>query len=595
MRRLRALAIAAAVFAASTPAQPDVALPSVFQLLGNVTNAARPVANALVIALNLNSFDASQTYTGADGSFTLPALKSGVYKIIAVKQGFIPTTSTLVPTKTDHRVNLRLQTEKQARGRSVSQEIWEIRGSLPPDILREVDQVLAQPMEVAAASYNVPRLKGEMVSMTAVAQQAAAPAFAQTALGVQSRIGESWQLGIRGDLQRIDDPTDRQTFGTSLAEAKTMEMELHSSPTNSYRIASTMSTWSYVDGVEVPAQRQAALRSHDFEWEHGDARVKVRYFGHENLFRSAQYGSDAIEIAGDTNIVQTRRNDVNVSLRVRQESLRTSNVDPLRTADVAANATVEVVPSFIVHYGMASRLGIDRTEWAPRTGVEWKITDATSLVASAAYKVLNEMPASALLPSLVVWTDDLSVLPRYSYSIGFVSSRDENNRLSATATVSAADSPMRVVFSDGYQQFWDGLYVDTGDVRRDLRVGYRRDFGNRFAIDIATTAGTATPSVLTRTRARKVYIAGDLQTIFTPTRTTLAVTYREIQQPQAEKDDYYSSRMNVRMAQSLYLPIDVKLLLGMEVGKAQNSPFLLDTILPEESSKKYIGGLAVNF
>jgi hypothetical protein len=95
--------------------------------------------------------------------------------------------------------------------------------------------------------------------------------------------------------------------------------------------------------------------------------------------------------------------------------------------------------------------------------------------------------------------------------------------------------------------------------------------------------------------ARKVYIAGDLQTIFTPTRTTLAVTYREIQQPQPELDDYHSSRVNVRMAQSLYLPIDVKLLLGIEMGRAENSPFMLDAIVAEETSKKYIGGLAVNF
>ena len=48
-------------------------------------------------------------------------------------------------------------------------------------------------------------------------------------------------------------------------------------------------------------------------------------------------------------------------------------------------------------------------------------------------------------------------------------------------------------------------------------------------------------------------------------------------------------------APTLYLPIDVKLLLGMEVGRAENSPFLLDTILNEETSKKYIGGLALNF
>jgi hypothetical protein len=59
--------------------------------------------------------------------------------------------------------------------------------------------------------------------------------------------------------------------------------------------------------------------------------------------------------------------------------------------------------------------------------------------------------------------------------------------------------------------------------------------------------------------------------------------------------DYKSSRVNVRMSQSLYLPVDFKLLIGVEFVHAQNSPFLLDTLLPEENSRKYIGGLAVNF
>src|SRR5688572_30781369 len=85
MRRTRAIVVAAALALVASPARPEVTLPAVLQVLGNVTNAARPVANALVIALNLSSFEAIQTYSGADGSFALPPLQNGIYKIIAVK------------------------------------------------------------------------------------------------------------------------------------------------------------------------------------------------------------------------------------------------------------------------------------------------------------------------------------------------------------------------------------------------------------------------------------------------------------------------------------------------------------------------------
>ena len=591
MRRVRAIAFAAALTSVAMPAQPEVSLPAALEVLGSVTNSARPVGNALVIALNLASFEAIKTYTTSDGSFELPKLPAGIYKIIAVKYGFAPASATIVPSTANARVNLRMQTEKQASGRSkANQEIWELRGALPPDVLREIDLVLTAPQ---TASYEMPRFRGEMMSMTGVSDADSAATFAQTGVGVHSRLGETWQIGIRGDMQRIDDPTDDHSFGSPAAEAAVMEMELRSSPTTAYRVASTQSSWRYRTDPEV-AEREAAVRSHNFEWEHGDARVKVRYFAHDNLFASMQ-GSDVFEIAGNTNIVDTRRNDLGVSLRVRQESVRSSTTtEPLRTANLAATGAVELVPSFAIHYGVASNLGIDRTEWAPSTGFEWRLTDDTSLVGSVAYKIVDRLPATTAVPSLIVWSDDQYVLPRYSYSFGIVSSRNENNQLSAVATITAADAPLRVVFNDSFTQFWDGLYIEAGDVRRDLRLAYRRDFGSVFAIDIATTAGTATPAQFSE-GVEKVYVMGDVQTIFLPTGTTLALSYREIQQPHADEAlDYHSARVNVRMAQSLYLPIDVKLLLGLELGRVENSPFLLDPMLADES-RRYVGGLALNF
>ena len=58
---------------------------------------------------------------------------------------------------------------------------------------------------------------------------------------------------------------------------------------------------------------------------------------------------------------------------------------------------------------------------------------------------------------------------------------------------------------------------------------------------------------------------------------------------------YKSERVNLRMSQSLRLPIDLKLLLGLEIAHAQNSPFLFDVNDPDGGTKKYMGGLAVNF
>jgi hypothetical protein len=591
MRRFRTLAIAVAVIAAAAPARSETPVPPVLEVLGTVSTAARPVANALVIALNLQDFAASQTWTGIDGKFNLPTLRGGIYKIIAVKQGFVPAILTLVPTAATHKVALRLENEGKGKKKSsANQEIWELRGSLPADVLRDLDNVLA-PAEVL--SYDVPRFRGEMLSLTGVAHQAADPAFAQTALGVHGRIGETWQVGIRGNMQRFDDATDGVSFGTPLAESSVMSMELRSSPTQSYRVASTKSSWRYIDAEAGEGEGVADVRAHNFEWESGPSKVEVRYFEQENLFNDA---SNVIEIAGESTILQTRRNDLGVAVRVTQETVASAS-DALRVADVTANGSVSVVPSLILHYGMSSRLRVDGQDWAPRTGAEWKITENTSVIGSALYKVIDHDGSRFGLPSLVFWTEDTRVLPRYLYTFGVVYDVDGESRLSAIATVSEADEPMRMVFGNGHDQFWDGLEIEAGDVRKDLRVAYRKEFGSRLAIDVATSAGTADQrDPLDATAGTKSYVTGDLQSTFSPTRTTLAVSYREIQQPREDaEDDYRTERINVRMAQSLYLPVDIKLLIGLELAKAENSPYLIDTLTPEGRSKKYLGGLALNF
>lgn len=595
MRRFRVIAFASAILATAGTARPELAVTDFLNVLGSVTNAARPVANALVIALNLNSLEASQTFSGADGTFTLPMLRSGVYKIIAVKYGFAPASAMVVPNGKEHHVALRLQNEKRAE-KGANQEIWEIRGSLPPDILHELDMAMAPPVEVAvsANANNSPRLRAQMMSMTGVATQQTDSAFAQTAVGVQSRINDDWQIGFRGNIHRIDNPKDETMFGTAVAEASGMQMELRSSPTDSYRVASTKSWWRYANTLAT-AQQQADVRSHNFEWDHGDARLQVRYFEQDNLF-NAMPGSDLIEVAGNTTLLQTPRSGVGVSLRVAQESLHNTANATFRTADITTLANLDIVPSFTFRYGMSSRLGIYGTEWAPRTGAEWKIAKDASIVVSAMYKVY-EQDRENMMPSVVGWSDEDTLLPHYAYSFGIVTGDPKHDRLSAIATVSRADSPLRVVFTDGFEQFWDGLYVDAGDMRRDLRLAYRKELGKSFLIDVSSTAGVANPLPTAMARGEKVYVTGDVASTFNPTGTTLAVSYRQLHQPQPNggSSEYRTDRMNVRVAQSLHLPFDLRVLMGMEVAHTLNSPFLFDTANTDGTSKKYIGGLAMNF
>lgn len=608
MHRFRAFAVAVAFIAVAQPAKPEVPpLPSVLQVLGNVTLATKPVGNALVIALNLNSLDAIQTFSANDGSFALPPLPAAVYKIIAIKSGFAPAFAMILPTQKDQRVALRLSNDKRvAKGKDPNQEIWELRGSLPPDVLHELDNVLAEPIQMASAAGpalpiaptidKTPRFKGEMMSLTGVADTTANPAISQTALGMESRIGDTWEIGFRGNLHRIADPSDDHSFGEPLAESRIAQLEVRSSPTNAYRVATTNTSWRYAPGALPGDDGEAGIRAHNFEWEHGDARVQVRYLAQQNLFLATP-GSELVEIAGNTTVLQTAHSDIGVFVRVAQESVRSNSSEIVRTADLSANASLEVVPAFVVHYGMASRIGVAGTSFAPRAGTEVKLGKDFTLVVSGQYKLAEGLQRNEILPALVVWSDESRVLPRYSYSFGFLSGDEKRDRFSAIATVTSIDAPMRMVFSgDSFEQFWDGFYVDAGDLRRDLRVAYRKQVGNKVAIDLSSSAGSATHTRVDLPEVEKTYISGDVASTFQPTGTTLAVSYRHLRQPQvAGSSDYSCDRVNVRFAQALHLPLDLKLLLGFEIAHAQNSPFLLDSFETDGATRRYIGGLAVNF
>ena len=102
---------------------------------------------------------------------------------------------------------------------------------------------------------------------------------------------------------KTENPTDTQTFGPPAAQSSVMSMELRSSPTDAYKVASTQSWWRYrepvtaagvaylVDESGVPVDRQQVATCLAPDEERGDREVLPRRTD-ENLVRTGQlYGS----------------------------------------------------------------------------------------------------------------------------------------------------------------------------------------------------------------------------------------------------------------------------------------------------------------
>jgi hypothetical protein len=587
-RHVTPIALAALLICATGSADAQVRLSDVVEVLGTVTNSSRPVDSALVIALNLSDFYSTQTFTTSHGAFKLPPLKAGVYRIIAAKHGFAPAIATVFPGRKTHSLTLRLEQEKNLT-RQQRDDIWAIRSSLPKDVLRELDSVLGPARPEIASPQQ--RFQAEMMSVAGLATDGSAPSLAETAVGVRGRVGGGWTLDFKGKIHKLEDLGEGTAETVSLSESSGMVMELKSEPGHQYRIATSRSSWR-PELMEQSVAGDADLEAHNFEWRRPGAKVQVRYLAQENLFNPLT-DSELFEVSGDKTLLDSRRNRLGVSVAIGQESLlETSNAVPFRTANVAANGEFSAARSFIVHYGVQSRFAEDGMEWSPQTAAEWRFGKNAAIIVAGSYKLYDERGLLDSMPAVVFWSDPSNVAPRYRYALTFVRGDEKSSQFSATATVAEVDGLMRLIFDDGIDQLMDGLYLETGDVRRDVSVSYRRNIGRWFAVDVSTMAGTASGE---DDASEKVYLIGDLQSLFRPTRTSIDISYRHIEQPPIGKIavDLTRERMNVTMGQALPLPIDVRLLLGLEMARL-SAP--IDDQEPAESfERRYVGGLSFAF
>lgn len=586
MRRILATAVLLSLVAAGS-APAEILLTDFIDVLGNVSTAAQPVENAVVVAFNLSTYYVAQTFTSSNGSFKLPPLPAGIYRIIAVKNGFTPAVMTIVPDRKDHKLALNL---RAARPDDARDAIWEVRRSLPSDVLREIDFGVDAPV---LASSDHSRINGEMISMAAVSgdRPLDPESYAQTAVGVRGEIGRGWKLDFSGRRSEINLADSLSEIDSPQAASSGVRMELSGSTSQAYTIDSTRDSWVVHSG----ADQEADIQAHRFQWRRENGNVQVRYMAHENLFPDA-YDARVFEVSGEQRLQQSPRSRFDVFLKVGQE-----NLTGLRAAEVHRNAAVSatgqfaVVPAVSLRYGVHTYMTNERREWAPETGAEFQVGKQSSVIVSALYKVENTNTLETRLPTVVFLNQSEALSPKYRYSLAFLSGNDKKGRLTASANIAEIDSLVRVVFDDRFDQFWDAFFLESGDVYQDVTISLRRRIGEKFIVDVTTSAGRAENEQVVLAEEARGYFTGSVQSHFRPSGTSLEVSYRQVEQPDAQGDLYGSERLNLRMGQSLHLPVDLTLLLGVDLARAPESPVLVDAHEPQSLQRRVVGGISFAF
>lgn len=579
MRRTAGLVVVSLLISGVIPVTA-APVPGAIDVLGQVTNAARPLENVLVIAFNLAGYHSRQTFTSADGSFRLPSLPGGIYRLIAVKQGFAPAVATITPKQSGHPVVMKLRAQS-ALSQAEKQEIWQIRQSLPSDILREVEVFYGE----ASFAPPAPKFSGQMASLAGMTESSS-PSFAQTTVGVQGSLGGSWTVNVRGRMQKFADEDGAELSDPSM-ESSGVDLEVRSSARHAYRLASSR---NLIRPATESLSPEGGVEWHRFEWQTPESRLQVRYLTHENYEALGSSARQMFELTGDTLLYRGDRSDLALSVFFGQDlphSGIAGTLEDLRTADIGTTGRVSVHPALVLRYGMQSRFRHTGNSWSPSTGAELKLGKQSALILSASQKVINGMERSpGAAPLLVNLSDAARLDPRYRYSLSLVSDGGSRGRFEITARQLAIDEAARIVVTDAEGPFWDAFDLVGGEVQQDLSLSYSRALTKGLVINVATTTGR---SLDADEAGDMLYLLGALQTFYSPSGTSLDVTYRHLDTSRVAEPGTDVERLYLRMGQSVPLPLDLRLLVGMDLARGGSE-------LPEGvQERRLVGGVSVAF
>lgn len=559
---------------------------SSLRVAGDVRTGMQPVDSALVISFGLSSFSAVRTLTDASGAFDFPPQPAGAYRVIAVKSGFAPAVATVSPTAENRPLRLVLQ--RGNRSSEASEQIWEIRRSLPSDILRELDAALA-PIEVnedPAAAFE-----GEMKSLTSIDAAGNGGSLAQTHLALSSSLPAGWRVDIDGShTESSQQPLLDGDAAARGLRSSGVAVSLSSQGDARVQVASRSNMFTDTDDREV------ALESHRIEWSRPGTELTVQYRDNDNVLPE-RYGQGAFEFEGETRIWANERSDVGIGIRfIQASSSDITRTGDLRLADLSTAASHRFGERLEIRYGVSARIGVDElASWSPETTALLRLTDNTSLIIGGQVKMSEAADGWMVWPAVVQFEDTAGGFstPRYRYGLGLVSGRGETSELSALVSITEIDDPTLIVFDDLAADVWDAYVLETGDRHEELKVRYRRNFvSDRIALDVHGHA--ARTQGLDQSTPERSIVQSRVRSIYIPSGTSLEVSYRKLDQPEREGIAAFGlegERLNLRMGQSLHLPLDLTVLFGVDLVRADE----VSELNPDELRHRYVGGVAFAF
>jgi carboxypeptidase family protein len=644
-----------------SPTQPGTpGSPGTPGVAGRVTGAERgPLVAAGVYAFQLADSTLRKVLTDPQGNFLFQDLPIGLYKIIAHKAGFLPVVILLTRTTAQPQfLELQLPAEKALSNpkapAAADDDFWTLRASIPPDVLRDIEQASEGELPRFADSGRGalslgPQFHTDILAMKGVDNLTAAGEgqVEGARLGIEGRLGQM-QVGLRGHFWQFGASPALGAGGAgglgaggaapsaTGGQASALSLDLENGPRSRVNVSS-FTNRLVTRGSDGPTP--VDFEHYRLSWSQavGDnsrSEIAAQYTSESNFHR--QGSSDPVDIpeasrtwrlegSYTTELGPSSTFQGGFRYRTLQYGLpgpagqpqtlsTTSGTPGQDSLDVFGRGGFRLQPAVLVEYGLYNTLSDGSLAMRPQGGVVLRLNDAWQLQGSASRRVYEraEVSAPQFLPTLYQEADLCEEGGRACYELRLSRQQGNDDTLALSAVDRTFGKTLRLYFSDDFFDRLESLYLVPGDRLPEVKLAVGRRLApgvtTRFEASLASGGGGTFYAPQGRAYENRVqYLVTSLDTHFKATSTGVFLAFHRLNQgldPLSPNAAAFSQlnleRLQLVLSQDLNILMDLvgdwTVQLNMEVSRGSSPlPPGIAGGRDDELRKRFVGGFAVKF
>ena len=621
-------------------------------LSGHVQSLTAPLPQSMVYAYHLGDTSLRKVVSDIEGNFRFERLPAGLYKVIAFRDGFVPSIALLTRASAQAQqfLDMELQ-EDSAMEPSNEDSFWTIRDRIPSDVLRDIETAAAEANVEANSAQLDQRLTPRNVEtqMHAIAgmQEGLEIGNAQLAggsVGIQGEVNDLY-IGLTGNFVELQPVASSESAAAaSNGRTQLVSVQVENSDQSAVRVTS-LSNRMVSPGSKSSNLANVGLESHSVSWtqsvgETGRSDFAVHYTEENNFYRQAPIepigipdASRSWRIEGNYRAALTERSSFETGVRYldrQTEFFRpTPTVGglvtplPAERVDVFGKAGMRVKPAILVEAGFLSSLRDGNlSAVSPTAGMVISLGQNWRAQASGSYQV-HDLQVDTIHQGFapVLFEEHNSACgysEEYCYQL-LVARKGENlDQMSLGFTHRRFNETLHLYFNEDFFNRLESLYLVSGDEIPELQFSASHQFTPMILTTLKSNIASGGGGLLlTADRSRYEnevrYLVTSLDTRFRQTSTGVLLAFHHIAQRLTPVEQYQGrwrqrvaepslvelERLQLLLSQDLVIFSDAvadwAVQLNMEVSRGMPEAVPTVSEVDDELHKRITGGVAVKF